>query len=316
MSDDRGRRAGRVGRGDACGKAILFGEHFVVHGLRALAIPLPTLRTQARVERLGPGEQTEVHAGEGHRTSAMQAIARATDLLGLEGAWRLETGSTVPSGCGLGSSAAFAVAMLRALLDHEGRSEPTQRISTMAWEIEKIAHGTPSGVDNTVVAHERAIAFRKGTAPVLLQCSAPIHLVIADSGQRHPTSEAVARVHAFAAGAPAEFARICADVDSLVAGALASFTTGDSERLGRLMDANHALLAQVGVSSPLLDRLVGCAREAGALGAKLTGAGIGGSVLALASPDRVEVVRDALLAAGARSAFEVCLCPPSGPRET
>lgn len=313
MVDDRATQgAQRTGQGDACGKAILFGEHFVVHGLRALAVPLPSLRTRATItSTAGARDAVEVIADVEHREPVIEAVRRATNLLGLRGAWSLRTESSVPLGCGLGSSAAFAVALLRALLDHEGRREPTERISALAWELEKIAHGTPSGVDNTVVAHERAIAFRKGTAPVLLTCASPLHLIVADSGQRHPTAEAVGRVHAFASASPGEFGRICADVESLVTDALGAFTAGDAERLGGLMNDNHALLDRVGVSSPLLDRLNDAARGAGALGAKLTGAGVGGSVIALAAADRCDAVRSALAAAGARTTFVATLCPPA-----
>lgn len=292
------------GHGDACGKAILFGEHFVVHGGRALAVPLPHLRTSVRVARgVGAADDVRVVAELDDVEPVARTVRRAAELLGLPGPWAVESRSEVPLGCGLGSSASFAVALVRGLCALAGRPASADEVSGFAWELEKIAHGTPSGVDNTVIAHERGICFVRGATPVPLRCGAPLHLVVADSGRRHPTAEAVGRVHAIAARDPEGFAATLAAAEVLVSRALFAFEAGDAPAVGRAMDENHALLASVDVSSPLLDRLVAAARAAGALGAKLTGAGVGGSVIALCAPPDAEAVRAALLEAGARAAF-------------
>lgn len=305
ISSDGDGRGG--GHGDACGKAILFGEHFVVHGARSLAVPLPGLRTTVRVARGGRADGSpdavRVSAALEDVEPVARTVRRAAELLGLHGPWAVESRSDVPLGCGLGSSASFAVALVRALLDLEGQPAPADRVSALAWELEKIAHGTPSGVDNTVVAHERGICFVKGQPPVPLRCGAPLHLIVADSGQRHPTSEAVGRVRARAERDPDGFRAVLARADAVVGRALTAFEAGDAAAVGSAMDENQALLAGVDVSSPLLDRLIGAARSAGALGAKLTGAGVGGSVIALATADAVGAVRASLLGAGARAAF-------------
>lgn len=289
--------------GEACGKAILLGEHFVVHGIPALAIPLPDLKTHVQVEGADCAGVI-VDADIEDIAPVVESVERAIALVGFRGgALRVRSRSEVPLGCGLGSSAAFAVALVRALRGLTG-ADPDPRIeSELAFELEKIAHGTPSGVDNTVVAHGRAIVYQRGRAPELLSPRGSLALVVADSGVRHPTSEAVARVHAYAAARPGSFAEACEHVRRIVTGGTAAFLAGDSAALGPQMDANHVLLREVGVSSPMLDRLVDAAKGAFALGAKLTGAGVGGSVVALCEAGAVGAVRDALLSAGARSAF-------------
>ena len=289
--------------GEACGKAILLGEHFVVHGIPALAIPLPGLRTRVEVAR-GRSPDITIDADIDDTAPVLEAVRRAGTLVGCgsEGL-RVRSRSEVPLGCGLGSSAAFAVALVRALRGFVGAGPDPRIESELAFELERIAHGTPSGVDNTVVAFGRAIVFQRGTAPELLSPRGSLTLVVADSGKRHPTSEAVARVHAFAASQPVRFAEACEQVRRIVADGSSAFVSGDAATLGPRMDANQVLLREVGVSSPMLDRLVDAAKGASALGAKLTGAGVGGSVVALCEAEGAGAVRDALLTAGARSAF-------------
>ena len=297
----------------ACGKVILLGEHAVVYGRPALAAPVCGLRARARAEPLPPGAGCWIEAPDtGERLRLSEApdhpLARTVRLalehLGLpEPDLRLVLRSELPVAGGLGSSAAASAALVRALFRWADRTPEPEIVSALVYEIEKLHHGTPSGIDNTVIAYERPIRFVRGQPPVLLRIARPFTLVIADSGVPSPTRETVAAVRAGWEREPARYEALFDAIAGLVQEAEACLQAGAIEALGSLLDANHRILQELGVSSPLLDRLVEAARMAGALGAKLTGGGRGGNVIALVRPEDVEVVTRALRAAGARGAF-------------
>jgi mevalonate kinase len=208
--------------------------------------------------------------------------------------------SDLPIGAGLGSGAAVSVAVVRALaafLEHE---ITVKAISALTYEVEKIHHGTPSGIDNTVVAWERPVYFVKGNAPEVFTIGAPFHVLIADSGISGSTREAVAGVRQRWEQARELYEARFDQMGAIADAARQAIARGEQARLGKLLDENHVRLREIGVSIPVLDRLVTAAREAGALGAKLTGAGMGGNVIALAPEAQIESIRRALLRAGAR----------------
>jgi mevalonate kinase len=297
----------------ACGKVILLGEHAVVYGRPALAAPVCGRRARARAEPLPPGAGCWIEAPDtGERLRLSEApdhpLARTVRLalehLGLpEPDLRLVLRSELPIAGGLGSSAAASAALVRALFRWADRTPEPEIVSALVYEIEKLHHGTPSGIDNTVIAYERPIRFVRSRPPVLLRIARPFTLVIADSGVPSPTRETVAAVRAGWEREPARYEALFDAIAGLVQEAEACLQAGAIETLGPLLDANHRILQELGVSSPLLDHLVEAARMAGALGAKLTGGGRGGNVIALVRPEDVEVVARALRAAGARGAF-------------
>jgi mevalonate kinase len=236
--------------------------------------------------------------------SAAKAVATAAQVLGLpDEGFRLSVRSEIPIGCGLGSSAAFAVAVVRALLGSHGQAAPAARVSEVAYELEKLAHATPSGVDNTVIAFEEAVRFERGAPVTPLRQGAPFSFVIADSGLRASTAEAVAGVRSYRQANPEVWAVLEEQAKSCVSLGIQALQAGDAEGMALAMQRNHALLREVGVSSPPLEALVHAAVGAGALAAKVTGAGVGGSILALVPLAQQVAVVQALENAGAAMAF-------------
>ncbi len=300
----------------APGKVILCGEHAVVYGYPAIALPLAQVRATARVED-GDGETT-IYLRDLERryplagAAADDPFALATRLVLAEAGLpatpplAITIASNIPIAGGLGSGAATATALIRALARHLGRPDlaDAAAVARLAFAVEQVHHGTPSGVDNTVVAYERPVYFVRGEPENRIEpfrVAAPITLLVADSGVSSPTRATVADVRRQWLADPARFDGLFAGCGRAVEGARAALEAGDRERLGRLMTENHALLREMTVSSATLDRLVTAALGAGALGAKLSGGGRGGNMLALVDGGRVGPVRDALRAAGARA---------------
>jgi mevalonate kinase len=276
------------GRGRAGGKVILLGEHVVVYGRPAIAAGLPI------------GLEVEVSAGAGPAVVSNDAavasdprpprlVAEAARLMGLDPATIVaRVRSELPAGRGLGSSAALAVATLRAVAAAAGRALDRAGELDAGRRLEAVFHGTPSGIDPAAAALGTCFRFVRGEPPVVtpLQLGLPLPLVVAFGSRPRSTAAAVGglreRWQADRARHEALFDEVAAVVER-GAGAAAS---GDLAALGRAFDDNQSLLERHGVSSDEIAALVGAARRAGALGAKLTGGGAGGAVIALAAdPD-------------------------------
>ncbi len=313
----------------ACGKVILLGEHAVVYGRPALAVPVCGLRAWVRAEPLPEGSGCWIAALDLPETIRLStappdhplamAVRLALAHLGLpEPDLRLTLRSDLPIAGGLGSGASVSAALVRAIFRWAGRPADPEVVSALVYEVEKHHHGTPSGIDNTVIAYERPIRFVRGQPPVLLSIARPFTLVIADSGIPSPTRETVAAVRMGWEREPERYERLFDAIAALVREAEACLAAGRIEDLGPLLDANHQLLQELGVSSHHLDHLVRIAREAGALGAKLTGGGRGGNLIALVRPEQATSVAHALQAAGARAIYrtEIPATSPADPSST
>jgi len=267
------------------GKVILLGEHAVVYGHPALAVPL-TLGVTARgmpgpCTLTGLPELTD--AQRRMLETAFETVAEATGRPPL----RIAISSTLPVSMGLGSSAALAVAISRLLLGASGRPSSPARVLSLALRMEETFHGTPSGVDHTVSAHGTPLLYRR-PAPGKpgrvrrVRIGRRATLVLALVGPRRGTQETVAALRRRAARWPERYGRLFEQMGRLAVEGTAALEKGDLESLGDAMNVNHGLLAAAGVSSPALDTAVDSLRRAGALGAKLTGAGgDGGAVVAL-----------------------------------
>ena len=295
-----------LGTWEASGKCILLGEHFVVHGAPALAVPLSGVSTRVTVEvhsETGSRLETDL-CGEEERL-AQRVLTAAIQRLELpeDPPWCVRVNSSIPVGFGLGSSAAYATALVGALSRAEGREPTRPAIREAAHELEKIVHGQPSGIDDTVIALGKPIQYRRGQPVQALEISPSIHLVLASCGYAGSTRDAVAGVQALRQRSPAVFADLLRAAHSLSEEGKAALVTGDRALLGSVLSRNHALLQQIGVSNPDLDRLVDTATEAGAAGAKLTGAGCGGFVLALVDPGSQPKVVEAWQQMGAKHVF-------------
>jgi len=190
------------------------------------------------------------------------------------------------------------VATIRALSEHLGHPLPLDRQSALAFEVEKTHHGTPSGIDNMVVTYDRPIYFRQGKEPEPFSIGAPLTLVIGDTGLRSPTSFAVGRVRRRWEQDRGQIEAIFDAIGEIVDQARQAIARGEVARLGLLMDRNQALLKTLGVSSPELEALIEAARQAGAGGAKLSGAGLGGNMIALVEAESAATVARAVRSAG------------------
>ena len=317
----------------ACGKLILLGEHFVVHGAPALALPVASVGTVVSVyEQTAEGEPGGRVWAKGRspgkgRTGACaqdeparlrlpaapswsaEATALAEQLcdaafarLGLaERSWQIAVEESVPVGSGLGSSAAYAVALIGALSEAAGQALSVDELRAHAHELERVTHGDPSGIDDTVVATERPIWFVRGREPLPLAAPAGLRLVLASTGEPRSTREAVARVRERRQHDLEGFSRLCDEAARVAAEGRAALEAAEWRRLGVALDRNHTLLQEIGVSTPSLDALVEAARRAGALGAKLTGAGGGGFSVALVDAASRDAVAAALRDAGAQT---------------
>ena len=289
--------------GRAAGKVILLGEHAAVFGRRALALPLDSAVTACVRECTDRTTLEFITDGQ----PVPQAPAGLDELaslvvggLGLAGRhFEVRVQSAVPRACGLGSSAAVAVAVIRAFNHVFALGLSNEAVNDLAYGCEKLAHGDPSGIDNTVATYEEAVLYCKGAAEPMqkleLQAFPPI--VIASSGLQSSTREQVSAVAARHAAMPAHYNAIFDEMDRISAEGAAALVRQDYRTLGLLMNLCQGLLNAIGVSTPELERMVDIAREHGAAGAKLTGAGGGGCIVALC-PGREQQVALALRDAG------------------
>jgi mevalonate kinase len=323
--------AGRIWSGSAPGKVILFGEHAVVYGQPAIAVPVTAVSARATVAPGGRGtgvwlECSDLPAPDDCGTGCRYALRDAAfddplqrtvmltlDRYGCVGEPDivLTIASTIPIARGMGSGAAVATAVVRALAAYLGHTPMAEDVSSLVYEVEKIFHGTPSGIDNTVIAHGTPVYFTRGRGMSVLHVGAPFTLVIADSGVPSSTREVVAQVRRSWQAEPRRYDALFEAIGAVSRIARTLIETGDWQALGDLMNENQALLAQLDVSSTELDKLIAAARAAGARGAKLSGAGRGGYVLALAEPASNDAVADALRAAGAAQVMVTTVGDPA-----
>lgn len=300
----------------ACGKAILTGEHFVVWGGTALAVPIFGARVSVNVHA-SPSTRNHVRLQEGTQSATLlTACRKACSILLRDEKYSLciDSKATFPIESGLGGSAAFSVALCRALLKVLRRRRNDDLVAQSALDLERVFHGTPSGIDSTTIAFETPCYVKTGSqflthgAPHIagplagfLQVPPGADFVLAWSGQRGKTREAIGRVRQLAEtpGGDLVIQRLTAVAETISLQTASALRKGDYAFVGAMMDENHLLLRGLEVSTPMLDHLVHTAKRHGALGAKLTGGGLGGFVLAVTWPDRTRRLVESLREAGA-----------------
>jgi len=299
-------------KASAPGKIILFGEHAVVYGRPALAVPVTQVHADVDVSnssRAGiwiDAPDVNLHAElntlpSDHPIASVihnfLFILRVSSFPNLE----IKINSTIPVASGLGSGAAVTVALTRALSSHLHYSMTDEEVNAFTYEIEKLHHGTPSGIDNTVITYAKPVYFVKGQAMEIITVGRPFTIVIGDTGVSAPTKESVADVRRLWRNDMWRWESVFDKVTEISFTARRAIEQGHWEMLGELMNENHKLLQKLTVSSPELDHLVGAACESGALGAKMSGGGRGGNMIALVKPDMAESVSLSLKEAGARN---------------
>jgi mevalonate kinase len=305
----------------APGKIILFGEHAVVYGRAALAVPVNQVHADVEISDSSKAgiwidaPNIDLHCELNSLPSDHPLAAVIHNLFFILGIdpfpnLQVDISSTIPVASGLGSGAAVSVALIRALSLHLNRSLKNEQVNEIAYEIEKIHHGTPSGIDNTVITYAKPVFFVKrfpspdrrgaGGEVEIFKVSKPFTIVIADTGISAPTKEAVGDVRNLWEADKEKWGKVFDKIGEIVKKAKEKIENGNWEELGELMDQNHALLQEMTVSSVELDTLVDAARKAGALGAKLSGGGRGGNMIALVKPGNANFVASALMSSGAK----------------
>jgi len=297
-------------------KLILFGEHAVVYGQPAIAVPVSSLRATAIVHPDAPNSGLRVNAVNLNQLLSVNNVSEQPEnalilmvRLALQALAStppdavIEIRSTIPIAGGLGSGAAVSTCLARAIAAAVGRSFEPEQLNELVYVVEKLHHGTPSGIDNTVIVYEQPVYFVRNQPIEILPITQSFTLVIADTGVAVPTHIPVSDVRRLLEANPERIQPILDAIGQISRAAKTAIIFGDIALLGSLLTQNHHYLQQLTVSSPELDRLVVAALRAGALGAKLSGGGRGGNMFALVSPDKLEKVKQALLDTGAVRVF-------------
>jgi len=291
-----------MGIGKGFGKTILFGEHFVVYGLPAIASALGSYTTAdvKVIEGNGWIVNDQRPATPGYKkqkfNEAMQSVKNVINFLKIDvETQKLEIifAGDLIAASGVGASAAQCTSLARALNDTFNLNLDDEKINEAAYDGEKAYHGTPSGIDNTVSTYGGLIWFVKNLSGGkntidLLQTPKKTPLVIANSGITASTAKVVADVKRLKDENPKEFEKIFSEYDSLSIKAKKALLEGDINTIGDLMNQNHKLLQKITVSGEINDKLVNIAIKNGALGAKMTGTGRGGLVIALAKNEKIQ----------------------------
>jgi mevalonate kinase len=302
-------------------KIILFGEHFVVYGEPAIVLAIDK-RAYATVDssddkclhvrstnldlkgyfkdgafKVEHGDVREAKLKfEPVKVAVEKVLAKFKDDVGLT----VEINSTVPVAAGLGSSAAVVAAVTAAVGAFLNVKMSKEDVFRIALEAERVVHGTPSGVDPAIATFGGALLFQTDTGFKPLEAKTKIPLVIGDTGVERSTRIQVERVRNITDNFPQIIEPMRKAAREIVLRAIEAFKESDLRTLGELMNINHALLCGFGVSDESLEWLINAARKAGALGAKLTGAGGGGCMIALADDDKLDDVLQAIMRAGGR----------------
>lgn len=295
-----------IGYGTAHAKVILFGEHSVVYGNSAVAVPMFNLQMQARAWRIDapPRFESAYYSGELRHAPDFMAAPRAAieavveQVGGSLDGLAVSLHGSIPIGRGLGSSAAAAGAIVDAVARLHGTELAENDRFALVQVAERVAHGKASGLDAYATTTPHPIRFREGLATVLTNCLNAT-LIVADTGVYGSTRQAVELVRTLRGRFRRRIDRVIEELGALAELAVSDLAGDRVQELGARMNRAQELLAQLKVSHPAIDRLVGAALKAGAFGAKLTGAGLGGCIVALAHADSVDAVTQALREAGA-----------------
>jgi len=282
-----------LGMGHGFGKVILFNEHFVVYGIPSIASGIGA-KTAALVERrVGSGVELKDDRPEtkGYKTEKLsqqkESLDRMLKIMNIDAdrnAFKITLGGDLIAASGVGASAASCAAIARAFSDELGLNYSDEKVNEVAYEGEKGYHGNPSGIDNTAATFGGLIWYRRDGSSQLMErmkLRKPVEIVMGNTGIVADTKAVVGGVKERKDKEPEKYDRLFKNAEKLVHDARKQLEEFNLERLGTQMNENHALLQQIGVSCPELDALVDLARASGAIGAKMTGTGKGGYMVAL-----------------------------------
>jgi mevalonate kinase len=270
---------------EANGKIILFGEHFVVHGAPAIAAGISS---KVVVEVKKADKNSIVTEHQVSEKMSEDGIQRVLAVMGIHDKYEVHLKGDLKTYGGLGSSAAFCVALVKALAEEKGMDLTKEEINKFAYEGEKAFHGDPSGIDNTVACYGGIVQFKKTPEKnnfEFFKVGKDLDVVISFTGKYSPTAKMVERVRKFKEQDETEFAQLMDEYSDIEHEGRKFLAKGKLRMIGTLMNANQSLLSEVGVSDETNDRIIKIMLENGALGAKLTGGGGGGCCIALAKDE-------------------------------
>lgn len=296
---------------EAPAKVILLGEHFCVHGAPAVSMavnlyarvrvkawkPKPDEGLQPRITLQIRGVERLFGLPHAVRLAAEAVLERAKRKLNRLPGLEITVSSDIPAGAGLGSSASIASATIAAVSKIAGLTLSKDQVLSLCSIPERFIHGNPSGIDQATVILGGLILFRRGEPPRNLTPARPLSLIVGDTGVRRTTKTLVEKFGRLLSQKPKKYLQ---KAENLTFEAVRALREGSFEALGEAMNKAHLLLSKLEVSIPELDRLVKAALDNGALGAKLTGAGGGGCMIALAKPGEASRVAEALRRAGGK----------------
>jgi mevalonate kinase len=234
-------------------------------------------------------------AWRGRNMGALNTTARKVmDVSGVTTGINLKVRSAIPIAVGLGSSAAVCVATTAAVGELFNAGLNLEKISELSFEGERVIHGNPSGVDNNIATYGGLMRYERGKNFERIKIEGTLPFIIGNTRRRRSTRTLVESVRALRDRNPEHVDPIIDNIANIAQVGLDSFMKNDLEKLGDLMNINHGLLSAIGVSTLELDQLVYAARRDGALGAKLTGAGGGGCMIAIAKDENLSRVERAI----------------------
>lgn len=303
-----------MGKGSGFGKVILFGEHFVVHGVPGIVSAIDST-TDAEVKKTGrrinikDERKTAKGYSEEKRLQQIESIERILKTMGiaLKTPLCIWIGGNLPGFSGLGASAASSVAIARAIAQELGKRVPDGKINQIAYEAEKAYAGNPSGIDNTAATYGGLLWFKKNMSDgpdsiEKLAMQKPVEIVIGSTGIVANTKAMVEGVAEKKKKNPQKYDALFARAEELAITGRKALLEFDLKKVGELMNENHQLLQEIQVSCKELDHLVEVARKQGAFGAKLTGGGGGGCMIALTPGEKLQ---EKVAAAIEKEGFEV-----------
>lgn len=301
MPDDSQDDTGPIGFGFSAGKIILFGEHAVVYDHYAIAIPIEKA-VKVELQEIEGDYQFIINGNSNsffdnnsdEYTYLVRMIEMISDLLKIDrGKYKIKIFSRIPLSMGLGASASYAVALIRGLIDLFNLTSTDKEINDIAYECETLSHGNPSGIDNTVACYAQPILYNRkdGVKNIDFDDIKSLPIIIAVSNKSSKTIDVINEVCSRYEKNKNIYTDIFMQLGKLSTKGLAAIKDRNFDELGILMNVAHGLLNAIGVSNSELEKMVNLARSEGALGAKITGSGGGGSIVILCPGKEEEIAK-------------------------